>query len=331
VRDTFQGIAQLKNPEIDLKKPLKIGFKNEPGIDEGGVQREFFSLLVNELFDVQREFFVPHRTFHWFNPKATDPASKQAFFLTGILFGLAIYNGNLLNVRFPAPLYKKLRGSKMSLEDLKHFDAELSEGLERLLNYEGDVENDFGITFQHGDIPLCPNGANIAVTNDNREEYCEAVIRYILVDSVAVQFEEFKTGFLESAGSIVLDLFRSEEIALLVAGREELSFNELEMVTTYEGYEANSPAVRTFWNIVHTRLSEDEKRRLLYFTTSCPRVPINGLKSVPFKIGRDGDPAHVPTAHTCNFMLVLPDEPNEEKMIKKLQTAIEHSEGFAFR
>jgi E3 ubiquitin-protein ligase HERC4 len=331
VRDTFQCIALLKNPEIDLKKPLKVGFKGEPGIDEGGVQREFFSLLVNELFNPDRDFFVPHQTFHWFNPKATDPASKQAFFLTGVLFGLAIYNGNLLDVRFPAPLYKKLRGSKLNLEDLSQFDSELSEGLRTILQYDGNVENDIGLTFQHGDTPLCPNGADIPVTNDNREEFCELVIRYVLVDSVAVQFEEFKTGFLESAGTIVLDLFRSEEIALLVAGREELSFTELEMVTTYEGYEANSPAVRTFWNIVHTRLTEDEKRKLLYFTTSCPRAPISGLKSVPFKIGRDGDPAHVPTAHTCNFMLVLPDEPNEEKMFKKLQTAIEHSEGFAFR
>jgi hypothetical protein len=331
LRDVFQEIAQLKNPEMELKKPLRVAFQNEPGIDEGGVQREFFQLLVVELFDPGKEFFVPHRSFYWFNPKATDPASKQAFLLTGILFGLAIYNGNMLDIRFPPTAYKQLKGVKVGLPDLEEFDLELYQNMRSILAYAGNVEEDMGLTFQYRDAPLCQNGANIPVTNVNREEYCELVAHHLLVDSVRVQVQEFKAGFLEAAGTIVLDLFRPEEIALLVAGREELSFVELESVTTYEGYQANSPAVRTFWNIVHTRLSDDEKRRLLYFTTSCPRAPINGLKAIPFRIGKDGEPSHLPTAHTCNFMLVLPDDPDEERMFRKLLIAIEHSEGFAFK
>jgi hypothetical protein len=331
LRDTFQEIALLKNPDMELKKPLRVAFRNEPAIDEGGVQREFFQLLVVELFDPHKEFFVPRRSFHWFNPKATDPASRQAFLLTGILFGLAIYNGNMLNIRFPPTAYKQLRGVKLGLADLLEFDEELYESLQGILTYKGNVEEDMGLTFEYAGVPLCPNGGSIPVTNMNREEYCELVARYVLVDSVRVQFQEFKTGFLQSAGTIVLDLFRPEEIELLVAGREDLSFVELESVTTYEGYQANSPTVRTFWNIVHTRFSDEERRRLLYFTTSCPRAPINGLKGIPFRIGRDGDKAHLPTAHTCNFMLVLPDDPDEERMFTKLLIAIENSEGFAFR
>jgi hypothetical protein len=27
---------------IDFKKPLRVSFKGEPGIDEGGVRKEFF-------------------------------------------------------------------------------------------------------------------------------------------------------------------------------------------------------------------------------------------------------------------------------------------------
>jgi hypothetical protein len=54
LRDPFQSIAQLKNAEVGLKKPLKIAFKGEPAVDAGGVQREFFELIANELFDPER-------------------------------------------------------------------------------------------------------------------------------------------------------------------------------------------------------------------------------------------------------------------------------------
>jgi hypothetical protein len=35
----------------DLKKPLKVVFYGEEGIDEGGVQKEFFQLIISDLFD----------------------------------------------------------------------------------------------------------------------------------------------------------------------------------------------------------------------------------------------------------------------------------------
>jgi hypothetical protein len=329
--DTFQAIAQLKHPEMELKKPLKVAFKNEPGVDEGGVQREFFQLLVDKLFDPDPEFFIANGQFYWFNSEAHDPPSQQAYFLAGVLFGLAIYNGNLLNVKFPLAVYKKLRGLTMTLQDLKDFDEQLYISLNNILKYEGDVETDMCLTFSYNEVPLCPNGEDMPVTNGNREQYCDLVTQYLLVDSIRTQFDEFKKGFLDAAGQIVLDLFRPEELALLVAGREELDFVALEGKTRYEGYTADSPAVRAFWHIVHTRLTDDEKRKLLYFTTASPRAPINGLGSIPFIIGRDGNPAHVPTSHTCFFMLVLPDDPDENRMYEKLKVAIENAEGFAFK
>ena len=54
VEDSLNGL--LKSSK-DLKKPLKVKFKGEPGIDAGGVQKEFFQLLVRELFDVHFGMF----------------------------------------------------------------------------------------------------------------------------------------------------------------------------------------------------------------------------------------------------------------------------------
>lgn len=38
------------NPD-DLKKQLRVQFRGEEGLDEGGVQKEFFQLLIEELFN----------------------------------------------------------------------------------------------------------------------------------------------------------------------------------------------------------------------------------------------------------------------------------------
>jgi hypothetical protein len=37
-------------------------------------------------------------------------------------------------------------------------------------------------------------------------------------------------------------------------------------------YEANSPTVRTFWNVVDTRLTDDEKWRFVVFHYGIPTV-----------------------------------------------------------
>lgn len=38
---------------LDLKKQLKIVFVGEEGVDEGGVKKEFFQILIRELLDLQ--------------------------------------------------------------------------------------------------------------------------------------------------------------------------------------------------------------------------------------------------------------------------------------
>lgn len=39
-----------RSPE-DLKKPLKVQFVGEEGVDEGGVSKEFFQLIIKEILD----------------------------------------------------------------------------------------------------------------------------------------------------------------------------------------------------------------------------------------------------------------------------------------
>jgi hypothetical protein len=48
VEDSLDALAQQTTSS--LLKPLRVIFEGEPGIDEGGVRKEFFQLLVEAIF-----------------------------------------------------------------------------------------------------------------------------------------------------------------------------------------------------------------------------------------------------------------------------------------
>ncbi len=44
-----QTIRKYKNPAFDVTKPLSVSFTDEPGLDGGGLTREYFHLLMQRL------------------------------------------------------------------------------------------------------------------------------------------------------------------------------------------------------------------------------------------------------------------------------------------
>jgi len=52
------ALNQLSSKSKHLKKPLKVSFVGEQGVDEGGVRKEFFHLLMDELFNPSYAMFL---------------------------------------------------------------------------------------------------------------------------------------------------------------------------------------------------------------------------------------------------------------------------------
>ena len=52
-----------------FKRQLKIKFEGELGQDEGGVQKEFFQLLIDQLYDPNYGMYLynPDNKSYWFN------------------------------------------------------------------------------------------------------------------------------------------------------------------------------------------------------------------------------------------------------------------------
>ncbi|KAL2861536.1 hypothetical protein BJX68DRAFT_222791 [Aspergillus pseudodeflectus] len=139
----------------ELMRPLKVQMgmeEGEEGLDHGGVQQEFFRLLMAEALDPAYGMFTTDsRTrISWFQPCSWEPLYK--FELLGLLMSLAVYNGLTLPVNLPTAFYRKLLGLKVKyLEHIRDGWPELTKGLEELLGWsEGDVGDIFLRTYEFG-------------------------------------------------------------------------------------------------------------------------------------------------------------------------------------
>jgi hypothetical protein len=74
-------------PLQELKKPLRVTFLSddgrvpEEGVDQGGVSREFFQLLVGQLFSPDFGMFVEVEESHanWFNNASLESLVRCCF------------------------------------------------------------------------------------------------------------------------------------------------------------------------------------------------------------------------------------------------------------
>ncbi|KAI9208498.1 uncharacterized protein BJ171DRAFT_208775 [Polychytrium aggregatum] len=331
------SLSQLRAPNIDLRKKLKIEFANEAGIDAGGLTKEWFLLLVRDLFDPQYGMFVfeEESQLCWFNKASFE--NTEEFRLVGTILGLAISHGTILDVHFPLACYKKLLNVPPTFDDLMQLSPSIGRSFEQMLRYDADdfrdvFDLDFVVEFDRfGELvrhELIPNGASIPVTKDNVQEYINKYIEWKFTTSVKAQFDAFQTGFLEACGGNALSLLRPSEIEAIIIGETEIDFMGLETVTEYEGFVRGEPYIKCFWEII-SAYSEENKRRFLMFVTGTDRIPPTGIQNMKFKLsclGEDSD--DLPLSHTCFNQLCLYRYSSRAKLIDKLEKAMLWSSGF---
>ncbi|KAL2840256.1 hypothetical protein BJX68DRAFT_189208 [Aspergillus pseudodeflectus] len=361
VEDSLQRVSEVlgSSPE-EMKKGLRIGFVGEEGVDAGGLRKEWFLLLVREVFDPHHGLFVydEDSQYCYFNPYCLE--SAEQFFLVGVVLGLAIYNSIILDIALPPFAFKKLLAAapqttgpqpattrptyKCGLDDLAEYRPALARGLRSMLEFDGDVAETFCHNFvadvdRYGEVvtvPLCPGGENKSVTNANRREFVDLYVHYHLDTAVTRQFEPFRRGFFSVCGGNALSLFRPEEIELLVRGSDEaLDVKSLRAVATYLNWGTpkpeSEPVVQWFWQFFE-RTTPDAQRKLISFITSSDRIPAMGATSLTIQLMCLGDDSpRFPTAHTCFNRLGLYRYATREKLERQLWEAVLNSEGFGLK
>ncbi|XP_041367636.1 E3 ubiquitin-protein ligase NEDD4-like isoform X2 [Gigantopelta aegis] len=342
--DSYRIIMGIKNAEI-LKTRLWIEFDNEVGLDYSGVAREWFYLLSREMFNPYYGLFEYSATDNY--TLQINPLSGMAneehisyFEFIGRVAGMAVFHGKLLDAFFIRPFYKMMLRKPITLQDMESVDSEYYNSMiwikendpaDLVLNF--CVEQD-----QFGEITemeLKPGGKQIPVTNENKMEYIDLVIKWRFVSRVESQMRALTKGFNDLVPQNLLQIFDENELELLMCGLQDVDVNDWKKNTMYKGeYNPNHPVIIYFWKAVYS-FHNEMRSRLLQFVTGTSRVPMNGFAELygsngpqMFTIEKWGNSSQLPRAHTCFNRIDLPPYESYHDLRTKLIQAVENTQGF---
>ncbi|VDN02159.1 unnamed protein product [Thelazia callipaeda] len=342
--DSFRQV--MKFLPAQLRSKLWVDFESERGLDYGGVAREWFYLLSHDIFSPYYGLFEYSATDNYtlqINPhsETCNPEHLSYFHFIGRIIGIAIYHGKLLDAFFIRPFYKMMLGKPITLNDMQSVDSAYFNSLVYIK--ENDPE-DLGLYFavdedvfgQVNTVELREGGAEIRVTEANKDEYIALIIKWRFVSRVEYQMKALMKGVHEMIPPNLLSIFDPNELELLVCGLQKIDVKDWKDNTLYKnGYSPCHPVIQNFWKCL-LAFDNEMRARLLQFVTGTSRVPMNGFRELygsngphKFTIERWGSVDMLPRAHTCFNRIDLPPYTSFHEMKERLTTAIENSEIFA--
>ncbi|XP_026057454.1 NEDD4-like E3 ubiquitin-protein ligase WWP1 [Carassius auratus] len=341
--DSFQQIMNFK--PYDLRRRLYIIFKGEEGLDYGGLAREWFFLLSHEVLNPMYCLFEYAGKSNYclqINPASTiNPDHLTYFCFIGRFIAMALFHGKFIDTGFSLPFYKRMLNKKLILKDLESIDPEFYNSLIWIRDNnieECDLEMYFSVDMEIlGKITshdLKEDGADVLVTEENKEEYIGLMAEWRFSRGVESQTKAFLDGFNEVVPLQWLQYFDEKELEVMLCGMQEVDLQDWQRNTVYRHYTRNSKQIIWFWQWVK-EVDNEVRLRLMQFVTGTCRLPLGGFAELmgsngpqKFCIEKVGKETWLPRSHTCFNRLDLPPYKSYEQLKEKLLFAIEETEGF---
>ncbi|KAH9249349.1 hypothetical protein BASA81_012880 [Batrachochytrium salamandrivorans] len=346
--------SQLGMKSVDeIKAGVNVTFQGEEAVDVGGPTKEWFSILIRDMFKPGYALFK--KSENAANAYQPDPRSSMAigpdhlnlFKFAGRMIGKALSMNQLVEVHFTRSFYKHLLGGHITLADLESLDMEYYKSLMKLLEMEEDVAclelhftTDIEQFGERHTVELKPNGSLIKVTEESKHEYVKLAAHHKMSISIQKQIDSFVQGFYELVPKELIAIFSPQEMELLLSGTPAISVADLKRHTEYHGgYTADTKQIEWFWDTMH-HFGQEQRAKFLMFVTGTSQVPLDGFANLSgmrgniqrFSIHRGpASDSTLPSSHTCFHQLILPQYPSKEVLREKLLLAVtECSEGFGF-
>jgi hypothetical protein len=346
--DAMDAIESLD--PVDMRKTFKFEFIGEPALDAGGVAREFFSVICEQLFNPDFGLFLAstvNQMCMQINPNSgiANEFHLRYFHMAGRIMGKALFDNQITPVHLVQVMYKHIMGWPVTLRDLEHIDDQIYRNLCELLDFD-DVSMlylEFVVTEDHlgvtETVELVPGGAERSVDNNNLPEYLDAQLRYRMMNRVKFQLVELLRGFYDVVPEPLLSVFDFQELELLLHGLPNIDMDDWFRNTEYTGEfagNASHKVVTWYWDIVRG-FEQEQKAKLLQFVTGTAGVPVQGFGCLQgsdgnirkFTIFGDKNVKVFPRAHTCFNRIDMPIYKTKAEMQKYLTMAISmESTGF---
>ena len=343
-----ESIVEIKN--VNLWREVKINFKGEVSYDAGGLFREWFIILIEELEKKEKGIFERaecDEISYVFNKNLNEDSywvEKYLCFI-GKLMAKSIIDNITINLSFNILIYKLILEEDIKFEDLKNIDTYLYSSLLSLKQMSPEELDSMEIyyTYQYENSEgkliideLIPNGENTKVTNI--DDYIEKRINYIIKKSKYL-VKYIQDGLFKYIPKYILKSINAYELELLICGKPFIDVNEWKQNSIYKGkFSKSSTCVKWFWEEIF-KLNQENLRRFLQFSTGSSRVPINGfqnlesnrgelakycLNSVPYN--KNGN--NYIRAHTCFNRLDVPQFKKKEEVHDAIQFVLKNITGF---
>lgn len=336
---------------LNPKKPsallsnFHIKFKGEEGVDNGGIRRNWFSLLISTIFNPIYGLFVPSSNGINYQPSLSsyiNPNHIAYFKFAGKMLARTIIEGLCVDAHLTKAFLKTILKLKMNLSDVEDSDEALYKSLTWIRDNE-IIEDEIDMTFTtdfddigvYKTVELKPGGSDIRLNEQNKHEFIELMVQYRLITQVQEQMQAFCDGFYSLIPYNEISFFRPDELDLLICGVPEIDIEDLRRNTRYEHpYNNNHPIIKMFFNVLK-RVDSEFKAKFLLFLTGSSKIPVGGFSLLlhqgrPITISPGGDPDRLPCAHTCSNTLDLPYYRNENELEEKLSYAIQECNSFGF-
>jgi len=289
--DSMPSVMSLSRN--DLRKTWKFIFIDEPGVDAGGLKREWFQLVTSEIFNPDTGLWQQSSVNQMcldINPASdlTHPDDHLAYYrFLGRVIGKALFEQQLISGHMIRHLYKHLLGWPVTFEDLELVDQSIYKSLKDIMQDADNVEHlclNFTVSENflgaHNEIPLVEDGENIDVTASNLPEYIECRLKYQMLGRVKPQLTELLLGFFDVIDEPLLTVFDFQELELLMCGLLEINTVDWEENTVYTGefgrLGSSHPVCKWFWEVVE-EYDQEYRARLLQFATGTSGVPSGGF------------------------------------------------------
>uniref|UniRef100_A0A8B9JLT9 HECT-type E3 ubiquitin transferase n=1 Tax=Astyanax mexicanus TaxID=7994 RepID=A0A8B9JLT9_ASTMX len=323
LEDAFNQIMCYSRKDLQRSK-LYVSFVGEEGLDYSGPSREFFFLVSRELFN-------PY--YGLFEYSANDTYTVQISPMS------AFVDNHHEWFRFSGRILVLIL--RYSTVDLEFLDEEFHQSLQWMK--DNDIEDMLDLTFtvneevfgQITERELKPGGAGVPVSEKNKKEYIERMVKWRIERGVAQQTESLVRGFYEVVDVRLVSVFDARELELVIAGTAEIDLADWRNNTEYRGgYHDNHIVIRWFWAAVE-RFNNEQRLRLLQFVTGTSSIPYEGFASLRgsngprrFCVEKWGKVTSLPRAHTCFNRLDLPPYHSFSMLYEKLLTAVEETSTF---
>lgn len=345
LEDSTNAIMALSRD--DMRKRWRIDFAGEPGIEAGGLTREWFQLVTEQIFDPDRGLWlssVNNQMSMQINPAShilCPDDYLKIFRVLGRIIGRALFDRQLIKGHMVRHLYKHLLGWPITFDDLEAQDEEYYTSLKKFTTMEDPsiMCLDFTVTEEtlgvRKDIDLVPGGAMKEVTSENVPEYLEANLKYRMLNQTKPQVTELLLGFFDIIPEAALTVFDPNELELILCGLPQIDMKDWRDNTKYSGYYESKgkkhQVVEWFWDVVENDFDQEMKARLLQFVTGTSGVPPRGFSVLQ---GNDGniklfcvhgvstDQYFYPRAHTCFNRIDLPNYSSKNELRERLRQAV---------